>query len=851
MKRGRGLLAFAWLCLVGCTSFPTIESNVCGNGVPEPDAGEACDTFVRDGERCRPPGDVLECQYDCRIAADGSRAKCPDRQGCASDGVCREDTGDYEDSVSLSTEATSWLSTADFDGDERIDLVSSEPLNQLLEGRFRVHYFAENEASVTTHTFPRVTTRPVARDFDADGKSDFVFSNFRVGMVPGRADRDWLPATFSSYHVANSGLRVVGVYDDAVGGGSALVVLTELDGIHGMYVPDFNTSKLEPRADLRAPVQALAGVPIAADIVEGVESPCQELVLAFRGDDRFYVYDFCAFNSDPSLPEVLWRDRAIERVVMLPAGRKVDARPISADVDGDGHQDVIVGAEHEPYVAYGDGQGLTATAALLEVAIIPEHDDVVDKLRMPLAAGDLSGDDIADFVLPYGILSSRPRLSGGGVSYFLSYVNRGVDWSMAAVVDLNGNELLDVIAASEGVPGLSFMNGTGGPYQIGASLPSEGPLRFLTTGDFDGDLLDDVAFVESGPPADGIDFLALAFGTRDTPPLAGKRVAEVRGVEQLGGQGELGLDNLFMASTLVVAGEPVSNLTLFDGNPDRLPFATYSLVTFSFDRRLEDTAAIAVIAGSFVAPGSNDVMALGTHEADEGWTQWLAPDFAGAQDPPRLLKSAAPQAFPTTMDGASLSVAGIAADLDGDGIDEALWLMPQGPEACALLIYEIDARAGAATQKELIRFDEPCRMPQLAAGDQNRDGSLDVLLLLGAPGRVRVLWNDTKGGLSLADSLVLSDPRGEGVRAFSSFPGKPGHRIAFVTADGLYVAKSEREGEGDERNEASDKAYVVGNELASLENAGAVVALDPNGDGVVDLAVADATGIRLFEAELR
>jgi hypothetical protein len=845
------LLAWGWLSLLGCTSFPTIESNVCGNGVWEPGHGEACDSFVDDERQvCRPAGAVGECQYDCRVGSNGRTPECPEGHGCSADGICRRATGAYESAPSLlSTEATSWLSTADFDGDERVDLVSSEPLDQLAEGRFRVHYFGADHKSVETKTFPRIATRPVIRDVNDDGKDDFVFSNFRIGMVPGRADREWIPATFSSYQVPNSGLRVVGVSDDFVGDGPGLVALTTFGDESGAFVPDDLTKKLELRWAARAPVSELVGSPLAADVVQGIDSPCRELVLAFRGASSFSVIDLCQLSGDPRLPDIVWRDEPREQIVSLPAGSSIDAGPIAADVDGNGHLDVIVGVADRPYVAFGDGNGLQPLAALLEI----EVRSMAKPLGMPLAAGDLSGDGIADYVLPDFIVVSALRSSGTGLTYSATFENRGASWTMAEVSDFNGNGFLDAVAAADGAPGLSFMNGTGSPYLIGASLPSEGSVRFTAAGDFDGDLITDVAYVESGSPTEGADFLSIAFGTRDTPPLRGKRVAQVSGVTQLGSYGDRGFDNLFVASNQVLGDVPFSTLTMFDSTADRLPFAPYALVTFSLDRRLPDAAATAVIVGSFGAKDSHDVIALGMEHSRSDWTQWFAPDIAGGQHPPRPLQGEhAAGVFPVNDEGededVTLAVAGLAADLDRDGLDEVLWLMPEGPDGCALMTFGVSARTSTTEQKGVVHFDEPCRTPELVSIDLDEDQALDVLALVGDPRYVQVLLNDGSGGLSRDDGLVVPIPGDSDVRAFSVFPqlerrkgDEPAPpRLAVVTADTLYVAATERNG----------LLFQAVRPIAEVNDARWVVAFDPNGDLIADIAVADAEGIRLFEATL-
>jgi FG-GAP-like repeat len=848
--------ALSLFLLVGCTALPVIEANVCGNGVLEPEAQppEDCDSFVdlekTPGAVCRAKGLPGECHFDCQPDAEGKRATCPSDMGCGSDGICRRATEDFTARVKLSSDPSSWLSTLDFDGDGHLELLSAEPADQFQQARFRLHYFDALGDLRETRTFPRVATRPIARKFDEGDTDDLIFSNFRIGMLPGRADRDWVPATFSSYVIANSDLRVVGVRDDVVGDASALAAFTINDGVWGVYVPSIvDGGKLSARATFPRPVDELAGAPIAADIVVGDDSPCNELVFAFQGEKSFRVLDMCQVGQPgPPQLEVLWRDTPREQVVSMPAGVKIDSGPMAADVDGDGHVDVLIGAGGKTYVARGDGAGLQDVAQGPFTLPVFGADEPFE-LPMPLAAGDVSGDGVADFVLPEAVLTSRKSLTDGSVGYFQSYNNRAEPWSMAEILDLNGNALPDIVAAAAGAPGLTFLNGTGGPYQIPARLSSHGPVRFLTTGDFDGDLIGDVAFVEDGPPRQQTDQLSVAFGARDGTPLPATRVAELSGVEQLSDHRQQGLDELFTASREVVAGKSSATLTLFDGNPDRLPFAPYSLVSFSQDGHLQDWGADALAVGAFTARGANDVVALGMNDPQHGWNLWLIPNIGGEKQPPLLLTADAPPqgALPLTQqqDGAiRLSVASTAADLEGDGFDEALWLMPQGPQACVLLRYDIDGGSSEATVRSQLAFDEPCATPELVAADLNGDHWLDLLLLLGdpevGPRRLEVLWNDGQGGFSLDDRSFIGDAKQSDVRAFSVFP-QPDQRVAFVTSSSLHVASTSPGGQ----------AFDVVKDIKGFDDARAVTVTDANADKIADVVVADAEGLWLVGAKLQ
>jgi hypothetical protein len=843
---GKGPVLCLLLSLFGCTTFPVIEANVCGNVVLE--EGEDCDTFADHGRTCRAPGETGACHFDCRPNADGTPRPCLDGMGCTADGICRRPTGGFDAGVKLVSGVSSWLSTADFDGDGRRDIISTEAANELSQARFRVHYFGSSSELDETRTFPRVVTRPIARQLTADDAADdLIFSSDLIGMMPGRADREWVPASFSSYVLPGTQLRAVPVRADGVGDAIGLAILSNLDKGPGVYVPSLADATLTLSAPLTRPFEELAGQPIAADLMIGSDSPCSEVVFAFLGDDSVHVLDLCKLGVDVAGDEVLWRDSASEHVVRLPQGARVSSAPLAADIDGDGHLDIVVGSDGVAFVAHGDGAALEPEAS--QLLLVAQEDNEPFPVATPLAVGDLTGDGAADFVLPIGIRVSHKSLVDGQVRYLTAYESTSKPWSMAVVTDLNGNGLLDVIAGTEGEPGLSFLSGSGGTRPVHTHVNTQGPVQFLATGDFDGDRIGDVAYVQSGPPGSVSDTLAMAFGQRDGVPLPASPIASVSGVQQLGSAGQTGVDSVFVVARDEVNSVTRSKLTLFDGNPDRLPFAPYSLVTFSVDGSLHDSLARVLAAGAFTAPGANDVFALGGDAQDPRvWSMWVVPDIGGVGEPPRrLVPDTVPaDAYPITVNrqGGQLSVAAVGADLDGDRFDEALIVLQKGleGEGCYLLVYDIDGAARTASSRSVITFDEPCRNPEISGADLDGDKAVDLLVLIGdpllGPRQLRMLFNDGGGGFSLENGTALR-VRQHDIRAFSVFTTPP-TRIAFVTDDALYLAKNEPRG----------RTFDDLTRLQDLNDAASVVVTDPSGDGVEDIAVADAAGLWLVAARL-
>ncbi|MGC4087593.1 MAG: VCBS repeat-containing protein [Polyangiaceae bacterium] len=823
-----------------CTDLPAIASGECGNAVIE--GNETCDTFAPNpGGVCRPKGSVGECRLDCRKQSNGVQGVCPDGHACDSDGLCRAPTGRFEDDVTLGLAGVESLSAGDFDHDGRADLVSREPTDALLRARPTFHYFDESGALDQSRAFPKRIEQPYIGDITGDGYADLVFSTLLVGVLRGRSDRSWVPDTFSSYRIPNAHMRILGVMDrDLVSDDTSIVALTELAGQNGIFVPN-EQGQLSLCATLPEPVEALAGEAFTANVIDGESSPCRELVFAYQGADAFWLVDPCDIDADSGLP--IW-NRAMQpqRIEFDPPAR-VEQGPLTVDLNHDGHLDVLIGASGRVYAAYGDGQKLAPAVPYTLRLHIP---GLPEELPMPLAAGEFSGDGQPDFVLPSCLLVSQ-TLPHGGVVYLAAQGNNGSPWSGALVGDLNGNGLSDVLAASSAGPNVTFFNGTGSIFPVAMSVPVVGPVDHLASGDFDGDLVNDVAFIQHATSSSDEDSLLIAYGTVNGPPTAPITVAHVNAAEQVASFADLGMHGLTVASSAERNGTQTGELTLLEGSSDRLPLALHTLVSLADDGSVASSAAIGITVGDFTGEGHSDLVALGFKDFSTPYEYWLIPSISDNSSAPQKLESDPDPDFGVLAELSNgetrLALAGASGDLDGDGLDEAIWLFPSvDGERCALSWFNVEHGARRVVPRGRLVLDRPCLRPALLPVDADADGRLDIAVLTqngtDDDARLAVLWNDGTGGFDVGNLTPASMPW-QAPRAFTLLGRKASSTdIVFVTDTSL------------ERVAFSNRTAGAPERLLELEHGTGVVAADFNGDQVLDLALADAGKVRLLLAQL-
>jgi hypothetical protein len=834
----------AALAAVSCQALPEIAAGVCGNAVIE--AGETCDGFAHGHTECRPPGSVGECQLDCSPRQDGSLSACPAGWGCDANGLCHEASGGYRAFGAPISGNAFTLTAGDFDGDGRADVLGQESPGELGATKVRVHYFERDGRLARSWFSSRTLAWLAVGRVSHDERSDLVFTDGTMGVLLGDADRSLIAETYPTYFVPDAELRIAGpIFDAEVGHSGPLLVLFEEAGKLRLTHPDENTAGLLSNAERPGKIADLAGDLAVGDLfADDPDDPCLDTVIAVRGETEASVYSVCARGAVPGT--AAWLEQARVRTVSLSPAAPIESGPLLADLDGDGHLDVLLGTAEGAYAAFGDGAALGAARPLYAAA-----GDAMAQVRMPLAAGDWSGDGRADLVYASDFWWSQPAAEGGTQAYRIESARYGAAWTSALVVDLNGNGHPDVIAASDKRLDIDFFNGTGHGALNPFVIPTARPVGRLAIGDFDGDLLNDLAFTQLAPPSQ-LGEVMVAFGEPSRPPMTSVTAARAGEVLQLGAMPyATALSELYIAYKQADreghTGAALAWLTGFD----RSLTCMVDLTTFAANGHIESMPALGVALGHFGEPERTDAVLVGSKLEGNDLMLWSMSDLGSQSSWPQLLGwGFDPRLQPLrgAPDKPALELLMAAGDLDADGRDELVLAAPDADgEHCNLVSASLAADGGSITQRgELLRLDQACaRIGQLAVLDLDADGAGEVVLLSGRPGSEReliALWNDGSGQLS-ADSISDLAP-GEQPQAFTLFRATPQAplRLAYVTEDRLHVSQIDRAARAFEP--------ILDLPELALQHATGVAAGDVDGDGIADLMLAESGSVVLLRAAL-
>jgi hypothetical protein len=848
-----------WLACVlcfGCSELPSIEADVCGNGVI--DGAETCDGFGRGDASGRPPGELGACQLDCSLRAD-VRPACPPGFGCDASNLCRAATGKYLPVAETIAGNAFSLAAGDFNGDGRADILSQQPAGILGSTTFRVLYFDQaGKLQRTWSSSASVLSVDVA-EVTPDGRADVVFSDGRLGVLLGQADQSLLSQTYPSYFIPDSNVRLLGPlleHDIA----QTLPILIFADAPEGLTLahPDSSSASLEVFARFAGSMAQLAGEPALGRLFDAdPQAPCNDVVIALHGQSELTVFTPCQLSA-VSHDVAWWREARVTRVSLQPQAA-IDHGPLLADVNGDGHLDLLLGADEKTYVAFSDGHTLSEAKPLLA----RRDDAAVGDLPMPLAAGDFNGDGKADFIYPTSFLLSQHADDESSLVYRFRGMRVGAAWTEARVADLNANGLADVIGASSGSLDIDFYNGTGSELMNFSVLQTERPPEHLTVGDFDGDLILDLAFAQKAAGQERAT-VAIAFGNSAGAPSAPRTIAQVSDLRQLGSLPSASSDALGQLYLLFdqedASGAHGSAVAWFANTGERGLSCLVELTTFAEDGSIQSVPGLALTTGSFIHAGQTDSVLFASDLHDvllSGPEQglWLLTDLQSARGrpqslgfelDPRVLPLRA-SSSPNELPQPNLQL--LAADLDRDGLSELIVLAPDAAgERCFVTTGNVlgDQPPHHLSLQPAIELAEPCsQSSRLAAADVDGDGAQELVLLTGdSPlGRkLLVLWNDGAGGFS-PDALSVAANVDDAPVAFSTLPNKDEHApalFAYVGADGLSLLRPGTEPHSFQREHVA----------VALAQPTGVLAADIDGDGIADLAVADQGNIRVLRAEL-
>ena len=692
MIRRASLLAVALSLpfVAGCAELPDIADRQCGNYVI--DEGEDCDTYAAyPGTSCNMSAPSA-CRYECAPREDGSRPDCAPGMECGGDGLCRAPSGTLDRLGSVAAPGLRELVVADLGGSPGAELIS------ILERRLEINYlsFATDVDVLARVTEPAVATAgtfPLATDLSDDGVADLV-TPYTGGFLANLGGPD-----LKTTPRAHPGLSLADV--DAVIN-TQLEVLPDNPGDEGIVfvaVGD-NGALVHVEEGAVLLLAAITGSPadLAGEIVVGqvaedpVTSPCEEEMLAFIGGSDVLTLVPCRPTGVGG--EMEWNDGTVPTSTALPPGALAARGPLLGDLNADGHLDLLIEAAGcagcpRLFASFGLGDG-TFHSQVAEVGSVSDADDLfapydgltvessdgqATPLRsLPLAMADLDGDGVQDFVTDQAVWISR----GSSTTYQRVVVVYDETWSQARIADFNANGLLDIITVVAGTTGMRFYNGAPGGLLNPLYLPTSEPIGHTAVGDFDGDLVLDLATSEPLPSntAEKRDRVSVLFGRMagaPEPPVVMGQLDQV--TQLLSGRPEEdeildGTDDITAVSQLPDGSFAFSG---FEGRVDRLirsPFVLTTYVELHFvaypPRRLA--------AGRFDDDEHTDLAVLGypLRQEDEPDYLWLVP----AHDEARFEQADAQkgEALGKEVDwnGAAL----LAVDVDQDGRDELLLAGP-------------------------------------------------------------------------------------------------------------------------------------------------------------------------------
>jgi hypothetical protein len=889
---------FAGLALslvsLACADLPIVDAGVCGNGIVE--GTEDCDTYAPPGQVCRPPtADKGACRFDC-TAKNGVAPACPSDARCGTDGICRFSTGTFAPWGEPLAMPAQTLKMGDFDGDGRQDLLALGNSNDLWQSFPRILFF-DGTGQPQNVFDPRIPVSSPSiltlnqSDTPLDPRQQLVSgSSYGISALEVTSERAVLPIPYPIQQLPQGWLyrmvRLRGTSETSVN--EAVLIFMSLSGSNtteiGQIIVADTGFQLGPMPN---PVDQIVGVPIGANFIDGsngTDSPCEEALVAFGGDSHVYMLAPC--DSKGQWVHSTQPPSAVVSLTSLSGNPAIGQTPIAARVDKDAHIDLLLADEAgNPYLAFGIGDGTfvadpnnpdSTLKQAWPVSVTqgncpgPTASDTdgggpqPDYTEFPLAVGDLNGDGLSDWVMPHGVAliqSVNVDSSNKQVVIRACVTNQPFagTWSAARIADLNRDSLLDVIVGSSSETDLTFLEGTGLDVLNTFPISSGGKLSHLAIGDFDGDLISDIAFsvqTNSGTQTSSpmTEKLSIAFGSISGSPESPIEIGQFATIEQMEAAKYSGNDAIDEIGVFALSGDNSGQqLSVFIGTTGRHPIAPLGLANVGQDGSLVTGLPLATAIGKIggnTNPGG--VSIAGDCESNNcTYRLWLVPGAAhGKFDAPIPSPLLPAEFIPYWPDTGKVSAYVLLGDVDSDKLGDAFALTSSAEDTTAdttIKLWRINLPPPQSAWT-----DPPVQLLGTTSGrltvasnpmliDLDGDGAPDLVMIAevmvngNREEQLGVVWNSGK-------SLDLSQLRGielggQLARGFSVANDRDTVRLVAITSDATYAITNDGTYKISPGKGRVLSAIPMAMQPNGIPGGDTITLGDMTGDGLLDLAI--------------
>ncbi len=863
------------LVSLACADLPVVDTGVCGNGIVE--ANEDCDTYAPPGNVCRPPSATANpCRYDCSAQSGGAEA-CPKDARCGVDHICHFSSPNptyaaFGEPLAIPAQS---LRLGDFDGDGKQDLLALGNSNNLWQS-FPIVLFFDGAGKPQDVFDPRIPVSSPSiltlnqSDTPPDPRQQFVagtsYGISALEVTP--VERSVLPIAYPIQQLPQGWqyrmVRVRGTGETSVH--EAVLIFMSLstpnNSMNGQIIVANSGFQV---GSMPNPVSQLAGEPIAANVISGTDSPCEEALLAYTGDSHLYMLSPC--DSSGQWVHSTLAPTPVASLTSPTGNPAIGQTPIAARVDTDEYLDLLLADDAgNPYVAFGNGDGtfvadpgnpISTLGQAWPVSITQGNclDSTAVDTQFPLAVGDLNRDGISDWVMPHGVhlIQSVTVDSTTQRVVIRACVSNGPfigTWSTAKIADLNRDGLQDVIAGSIGAPDLTFLEGTGLDVLNPFGILSGGPLSQVVIGDFDGDLISDVAFsVQTGATAGAststTEKLSIAFGNSSGAPGTPVEIGQIATIEQMQTAKYSGVDSIDEIGVFAQSGDNSGQqLSIFIGSTGRHPIAPLGLA-YAQGSDLIDAIPLATAVGNIgtdTNPGALSV-AMNCQSTCE-YRVWLVPGVAHGKFGPPIPSPKLPVEFapdPTgsdPMNAANVSYYVLLGDVDRDK-DHAVeaFILSEGTDGATINLWGVNVPATGSnwtdqTAAVQLLSTTPGKLSVTSSPtlvDLDQDGALDLVMVtqqLAPDGHYKqtlaVVWNQANS-LDLS-GIISVELNGQEARAFSTVSDRGATRLVATTDEATYEIRGIGRG-------------LLASPIPDVPGGDSIALGDMTGDGLLDLAI--------------